>query len=518
MDFASTLRVRLARPTFRGWALGLSLATLAASAQTPSDVRIALIIGNSAYALAPLANPANDARAMSSALSGLGFQVVELRDGSKEQMAAAIAQVRRQLQDRKGIGMLYYAGHGVQLDWHNYMVPVDAKMASASDVAQQAVDVGLVIDAFRSAGNRMNIMVLDACRDNPFAGTASGKGLAQIDAPPGTFLAFATSPGNVAEDGDAQGNGLYTRFLLDELRKPTAKIEDVFKRVRLQVRQASGGRQIPWESTSLEEDFYFNSGVKIVKPDEKAQLAAFEIEKRQWDRIKDTRDPADLFAFLQKYPGSALSESAQFRLDQLAKPVVVATVGKGQSASLGYTGERFRLGDEFTVAVSDTLTGVVSGRSVQRVTKVSDNAVEINQGTELLQPMGSVIQSASGKFYPPFSPFPAEFKLGKTWSSYSMQSDGSGPAEMLRAAHKITGRETITVPAGTFETWVVETRTVGNPMRPEGQQGGIRTYTIKSWIDPRYGIEIQRTERAENRWLIRKTEKRQLVSLKAERS
>jgi len=109
---------------------------------------------------------------------------------------------------------------------------VDAKISTSADISAQAVDVGSVIDAFKAAGNRMNIVVLDACRDNPFASTASGKGLAQLDAPPGTFLAFATAPGNVAEDGDVKtGNGLYTQFLLEELRRPSTKIEDVFKRV-----------------------------------------------------------------------------------------------------------------------------------------------------------------------------------------------------------------------------------------------------------------------------------------------
>jgi multidrug efflux pump subunit AcrA (membrane-fusion protein) len=166
------------------------------------------------------------------------------------------------LKGKQAVGMLYYAGHGLQLDWHNYMVPVDAKLSQAADVPKQTIDIENVIDTFKKSATRMNIIVLDACRDNPFAGKASGKGLAQLDAPPGTYLAFATSPGNVAEDGDeTSGNGLFTQYLLKELQKP-ARIEDVFKRVRLQVRQKSQGRQIPWDSSSLEDDFAFNDGVK----------------------------------------------------------------------------------------------------------------------------------------------------------------------------------------------------------------------------------------------------------------
>ena len=169
--------------------MSFGLLTFSATAQAPLDFRVALVIGNSAYAGAPLRNPANDARAMAETLRGLGFTVVELRDGQKSQMAEAIAKVGAALKGKQGVGMLYYAGHGLQLDWRNYMVPVDAHLTTTADVVAQTIDVNSVIDAFKAAGNRMNILVLDACRDNPFAGTASGKGLAQVDAPPGTILA-----------------------------------------------------------------------------------------------------------------------------------------------------------------------------------------------------------------------------------------------------------------------------------------------------------------------------------------
>lgn len=243
-------------------ALAVACLCFSVQAQAPVDTRVALVIGNSAYTNAPLVNPANDARAMGDTLRGLGFTVVELRDAQKEQMTEAIAKVRDALKGKQGVGMLYYAGHGLQLDWHNYMVPVNAKLVKASDVPEQAIDVNSVIDAFKSAGNRMNILVLDACRDNPFAGTASGKGLAQLDAPPGTLLAYATAPGNVAEDSDAKGgNGLYTSYLLQELKNPQAKIEDVLNACasetdvngkprherRLEVTERRDGKVIYWD-------------------------------------------------------------------------------------------------------------------------------------------------------------------------------------------------------------------------------------------------------------------------------
>ena len=264
------------------------LAAVSVSAQAPLDIRVALIIGNSAYAgRMALLNPANDAKDMADVLKRLGFTVIELRDGNKAQMAAAIAKVSDSLKGKQGVGMFYYAGHGLQLDWRNYMVPVDANVKTPGDVLQQTIDMSSVIDVFKAAGNRMSILVLDACRNNPFGGnTSTGKGLAQLDAPPSTFLAYATAPGNVAEDGDEKsGNGLYTQFLLQELKRPITRIEDVFKRVRLNVRKQSNGRQIPWESTSLEEDFFFNDGVKYtIKPEDLDRMAA-EVRAAEQKRL-----------------------------------------------------------------------------------------------------------------------------------------------------------------------------------------------------------------------------------------
>ena len=264
------------------WLLASCLLGLSAAAQAPLDLRLALVIGNSAYPGSPLANPANDARAMATTLRGLGFMVIELQDASKTQMSQGITRIGETLKGKQAVAMLYYAGHGLQLDWRNFMLPVEARIGSAADIPAQAVDLNSVIDAFKAAGTRMNILVLDACRDNPFGSIASGKGLAPMDAPTGTFLAYATAPGNVAEDGDVKtGNGLYTQFLLQELKKPTARIEDVFKRVRLQVRQKSEGRQIPWESTSLEDDFVFNDGTRTAMRAADLERLAIEARNRE---------------------------------------------------------------------------------------------------------------------------------------------------------------------------------------------------------------------------------------------
>ena len=262
---------------------------------------LALVIGNAACAAAPLANPGNDARAMRAALQGMGFSVIEARDASKAQMQAAITRAGMALKGRRGIGMLNYAGHGLQLDWRNYRVPVDARISSAAEVPAQTVDVQAVIDAFKAAGNRINSVVLDACRDNPFAATASSKGLAQMDAPPGTLLAYATAPGNVAEDGDAKSaNGLYAQFLVKELAQPATKIEDVFKRVRLRV------------------------------------------------RIAESMRAADFSDYLLQFPNGHYAELAQFKLDPLATPQLLAAPDRSGRVAPAPGTLRYRVGDVYT--------------------------------------------------------------------------------------------------------------------------------------------------------------------------
>jgi uncharacterized caspase-like protein len=218
----------------------------------------ALVMGNSRYKLAPLKNPVNDANGMAEALKGAGFGVTVALELNQSAMQDAIQAYTDSLARTKSIGLFYFAGHGAQLAWRNYLIPVDAEIGDIHELRERGVDVNSLIEGIRKAGNPMNMIILDACRDNPFGSVRrlDQKGLSQLDAPPGTLLAYATAPGNTAIDGEG-AHGLYTEHLLKEVRVPEAKVEDVFKRVRLGVRRRSNGLQIPWESTSLEEDFYF---------------------------------------------------------------------------------------------------------------------------------------------------------------------------------------------------------------------------------------------------------------------
>ena len=531
---------RHALRAFRVTAVASMLAAVSVSAQAPLDVRVALIIGNSAYAgNMALVNPANDAKAMADVLRRLGFTVVELRDGNKAQMSAAIAQVSNSLRGKQGVGMLYYAGHGLQLDWRNYMVPVDANLKSAADVPAQTIDLSSVVDIFKAAGNRMNIVVLDACRDNPFGGnTSSGKGLAQLDAPPSTFLAYATAPGNVTEDGDEKsGNGLYTRFLLQELKRPITGIEDVFKRVRLNVRKQSNGRQIPWESTSLEEDFFFNDGVKYtIKPEEAEVLRLQEVqrmaalvnapapklskekmrellykeEKAAWDLIKTSNNPDDFYSFLQRFPsGGNLSEFAQYRLDQLAKPNISAALGKGQDANFAYSGPRFKVGDVYQFRTTDILTKVRGGITNLIVSGIEGDVVKFTDSSYVATVLSAIIKERGDEYNPPGAGLPAELKVGKKWtgqSSVKVALHGWRESQ-FQIESKIIAREEVVVPAGVFQTYVVETSFIGNNINIKK----------KEWIDPRYGVAIKSEEigRAGGRFF--RSDRRELVAIKAER-
>ncbi len=438
--------------------------------------RVAVVIGNAAYAGATLPNAANDAKAMGSVLAAMGFQVVLAHDAGKAQMDQAIAQARDLLQGKNGIGLLYYAGHGLQVDWHNYLVPVDAAPQSAADVPRQTVNIQSVMDAFKSAGNRMNIVVLDACRDNPFGASASAKGLAPLDAPPGTFLAYATAPGNVADDGSAaDGNGLYTRFLLQELPRQDARIEDVFKRVRLQVRMASQGRQIPWESTSLEDDFVFATGQKAEAPGAMRREAEFDAEKTEWDRNKDSPRAEDFYAFLQRYPNGRISELAQFRLDQLNRPQLQAM----QTVKVLPAGvDRFRVGDSWAFERTDRLAGNSVSRLRGVVTAIEGGRVMVNGGKTIFNQMGGVLLNGNGAKDPAVAVAPADLQLGKRWRSAFTNTRPGSPAARNFYEHRVVALEEVVVPAGSYKAFRIESN--GESIWPHG---AIRLHTMV-WVDP----------------------------------
>lgn len=225
----------------------------------PRIARHALVVGNAAYETAPLKNPVNDATDMAEALGANGFEVTLGTDWTKREMEDAIRAFGSRLR-MGGVGLFYFAGHGIQVGGRNYLVPIGFRLGTESDVEYEAVDAGRVLGQMEDAGNGVNVVILDACRSNPFGRDfrSAEQGLAQVAAPTGSFIGYATAPGSVAADGRAR-NGTYTAALLEALRVPGLKVEDVFKRVRQSVARETAQKQVPWDSSSLVGDFYFMS-------------------------------------------------------------------------------------------------------------------------------------------------------------------------------------------------------------------------------------------------------------------
>jgi formylglycine-generating enzyme required for sulfatase activity len=222
--------------------------------------RWALVIGNSAYGadIGPLPNPVNDATDMAATLQSLGFQVTRVLNATRQQMEEALAAFRRQL--RPGdVGLFYFAGHGAQVEGTNYLIPIGADVEKAATAKAESVSAEQVLASMTAAGTALNILILDACRNNPFLSrwpVQVPPGLAPMQAARGSFIAYATAPGAVAADGGGR-NGTYTKHLLRYLTTPDLLVEQMFKRVRVAVEEETGGTQTPWEASSLQGDFSF---------------------------------------------------------------------------------------------------------------------------------------------------------------------------------------------------------------------------------------------------------------------
>ncbi len=281
--------------------------------------RVALVIGNARYAEAPLKNPVNDARAMAAALRARGFEVLIRENATKQQMEAAVADFGEKLNEN-ATGLFFYAGHGIQVQGRNYLMPVDARVVSEQRVRLEALDVDAVLDQMQAARSKVSMVILDACRNNPFERRfrSTGGGLAQINAPEGTLIAYATAPGKVAADGEG-GNGLYTQEFLKALATPGLKVEDVFKQVRINVSRASDGQQIPWEASSLTGDFYF-------VPPTPVATAPASLDQAFWNAIKGSNAPGAFQAYLDAFPAGSYANQARAQLATLStQPGVAAS-------------------------------------------------------------------------------------------------------------------------------------------------------------------------------------------------
>jgi len=252
--------------------LMIPAALLLGASSASAENRLALVIGQSAYRSVPaLPNPVNDARAVTQMLTDSGFEVSTASDLSQSQMREKVSEFAGKVAAKGAdtIALVFYAGHGLQIDGENFLVPIDIDVKREADIPIQAVRLNDILNTLTSVPSRMRILMLDACRNNPFPDISktAGGGLALVDAKvgsPGTFLSFSTSPGAVAEDGTG-ANSPYTTALLAAGKEQGIPIEETFKRVRLAVNKVTEGRQTPWDSSSLTEDFRF-SGASVAGP------------------------------------------------------------------------------------------------------------------------------------------------------------------------------------------------------------------------------------------------------------
>jgi hypothetical protein len=488
--------------------------------------RVALVIGNAGYKDAPLANPLNDARAMAHALRDSGFTVITRENADQKGMVAALREFGDKLRGG-GTGIFYFAGHGMQIKGRNYLMPVGISVEREDEVAYAGVDAQAVLDKMEAAGNGMNIMILDACRNNPFARAfrSASTGLAPMDAPVGTLVAFATSPGNVASDG-AGANGLYTQHLLAAMRAEGAKVEDVFKRVRAGVRRDSGGKQIPWEATSLEGDFYFHplqhaavqSAPAAAAPSQPVRLppvatapappAATALaadplfEDALWMSIKDSGEPAELRAFLEWYPAGKFASQARAQmaaLEDRARPPaggVAAAVAAPPRPQAGPSGPRsnargFTVGDRWRYQAVDKYKGEVVFNWSYKVDRILDNGdMEWNGDAIRTAPDGNFRRDNNTRF--PLQEFgahwqmiPSVLKPGTAEKVSHVRTfrrdDGFEGRVEVAGSLTVKAVETVKVPAGEFETLRIEREVTESGRQTNGNATWFARSTIITW-------------------------------------
>lgn len=352
----------------------LMLAALISFSASPTlaSARRALVIGNADYeASQPLANSVRDARDVAEALKRVGFSVRLLTDARLADLTEAVQEFGESLREGD-TALLYYSGHGIQAQGRNYVIPTNARITAEQNVRLQAIDIEAVLDQMAYAKTAVNIVILDACRNNPFEERMRGgaQGLAQMTAPKGTIIAYATAPGKTASDGRPGSNGIYTAALLKAIETPGLTIEETLKRVRVSVMDASNGRQIPWDASSLIGDFRFisiPSGPAQTSPPasditttapaqqgeqtpagEAIQTASLpsapsapspptgnvSIEGALWQEIKEAYDWEQYADFLQRFPDGAFAGLARQNQKRMLSDVplqAAATLWIGQS-------------------------------------------------------------------------------------------------------------------------------------------------------------------------------------------
>ena len=338
---------RLARDSLGRAACLLAFAALVCSGTGWASSRVALVVGNGGYAeanLPRLGNPVNDAGLMARALETAGFDVRLVTEADQAKMKAAIDAFGKQLVEagQDSVGLFYYAGHGFEVREHNYLIPIGAQVESEVGFKTDAVPTEWVLSWMEAAGNRLNMVILDACRNNPYGGRYRGasQGLAQMEAPSGSLIAYAAAPGKKVLDGEEGAkNSPYTAALAKALVEPGLRVEDVFKRVRVAVEEATNREQTPWESSSLRGDFYFVAKVEEPRPPEllppavvetpSTELTVLQLAARAYEAAERMHTVSGYQLVKERFPGTfyaALAKEQIAKLESAPKPPTPPTL------------------------------------------------------------------------------------------------------------------------------------------------------------------------------------------------
>ncbi|GAB6051210.1 hypothetical protein JCM17960_00300 [Magnetospira thiophila] len=295
-----------------------------------AEKRVALIIGNNSYAtLKDLRNARKDAQGVDAKLKTLGFETILRLDVKLRDMGRTLDQFEAKLA-KADVGLVFYAGHGIQANGRNYLIPSDALVETESDLDYGGgIPVRNILNTMKRAGTALNIIILDACRDNPLPTRSGSRGLTVETAPlgmgaKGTAILYSAAPGQVALDGPSGGHGVFTGELLKVLDEPGLTVEQVFKRTAAEVAAKTHNSQDPWINSSVKGDFYFKPGQS--KPAQVALLPPASTSDRDtefWTAIKDSSDKADFEAYLRKFPNGTYDYLAKKRIEDLSSPEYV---------------------------------------------------------------------------------------------------------------------------------------------------------------------------------------------------
>jgi uncharacterized caspase-like protein len=475
---------------------------------TITEDRIALVIGNAAYKNDPLDNPVNDARLVAQSLKKAGFTVSLQENLDRRRLVDALNEFSNRLGENT-IAVLYYAGHGLQLSERNYLIPVDAEIRSEDEIPIAGVDLGFLLGRMSTARSRINIVILDACRNNPFSTRKTGhkaQGLAQMDAPVGTLLAYATAPGKLAADSGSGANSVYAAHLAQQMLVPGLPVEHVFKRVREAVVRDTKELQVPWESSSLQGEFAFVPGVAATQQSTAEVDAAGELAF--WNSIQASTRPDEYRAYLRQYPNGRFAALAQTRLAAFTTPTTsgpattTTTAGGARADALPHVGDtwryrvqdQFRLGDLFLTARVDSVTaeGVAETWTTTSDAKLRTTVVPLDAGFTSLPGWTSTP--------PEFAPYLLAAGGLRAGQTLPAQSRRVGEA-MVPLAARVEGEEDVVVAAGRFRAVKLVLRGQAQP-RGAGKAGAVTSEyvvwyapqarrTVKATVQTRVGQAVQ---------------------------